>query len=69
MFLAKLKMWMTGNISNQSSCMIRDAFGKAVYCVVNDQRVYDWGSVALLLVISFLNTHMSYSSVFIMSDQ
>jgi len=45
--LEKLKMWMTGNISNQSFCMISDAFGKAVYRMVNNQRIYDWGSVAL----------------------
>jgi len=47
MFLAMLKMWMTGNISSQSSYMISDACGKALYCAANNQMVYDWGSVAL----------------------
>ena len=32
--------------------MINDAFVKAVYLVVNDQKVYAWGSVAMWLVIS-----------------
>ncbi|KAJ8421446.1 hypothetical protein Cgig2_013880 [Carnegiea gigantea] len=39
MFSAKLKMWMIGNISNQPSCMISGAFGKAFYCAVKDQRI------------------------------
>ena len=79
MFLAKLKMWMTGNMSSQSSCMIRDSLSKPVYCAVNDQRVYNWRSIALRLVIGFVITCVNiylfishphaYNSVFIMSDQ
>ena len=39
MLSAKLKMWMIGNISNQSSCMISGAFGKPFYYAVNDKRI------------------------------